>query len=140
MSAFYECELGNVKFNVQTDLGSIRDIIEDKRGDWGESEFYELWTDTKVSKEEYMRSIDEVLELLDGMEEDPSLLVDSIEVVTKKKNGEFRKGGVAVISYLENTSEYYTDFTNAWSVGCIELKALDGKTCELRYNNRQCTN
>lgn len=100
---------------------------------------YEIYTDKYSSYEDVCSDIDSMLDLIEKIETNPEeFLKESVEKVRKKKNGLFWLKSGYTIQSLDYCTEYFTDFTNAWSTPELRLDVLNETECELslRYYTR----
>ncbi len=128
-----EFKVNSVSLYVVMNFEEMRKVLDIAENEWEDGRFTAAWTINhgNVKKEDYMDDIQSMRDLLQSYEQDLSRLEEHIINVRKKKNGEFWKGSVVTIRYLEYVSEYYTDFTNSWNVLQLRLKVLDNHTSNL---------
>lgn len=67
-------------------------------------------------------------------------LEDYLDKIGTKKNGRFRKNGISPIAYLEYSTHYFTDYTNAWDTIRIFMKAISEKEVWLEVQRTTITN
>lgn len=135
-------KVNGVDLTVLMDFDSMKRSLNASEKEWEADRFTIAWTvdDGNVTKEDYMKDIEDTRNLIATFEQDPSILEEYVEQVRTKKNGEFWKNSGLTIKYLENVSSYFTDFTNAWSVLQLRLRVLDAKTCVLQLELKTETN
>lgn len=98
-----------------------------------------LWETGESNQEDVLSDLNEMVSLLRKIEAKPEILAPFIEEIRKKKNGWFWSNSGTDVRIAENCTEYFTDFTNAWSALMIRLDVLTEDTCKLSVRNRTFT-
>lgn len=104
-----------------------------------EQAFYPIWERDESLPENVVTDIESLIDKLRQIEANPSLLASEIEQVRKKKNGGFWRNSGHDVLIAEHCTEYFTDFTNAWSALMIRLDVEDEMTCRLSVRHRTFT-
>lgn len=105
----------------------------------GNMGFNPLWEREESKAEDVFADLASLTELLERIEANPDVLIPFVEEVRKKKNGGFWRNSGTDVRVAQNCTEYFTDYTNAWSALMIRLDVLDENTCELSVRNRTFT-
>lgn len=105
----------------------------------GDVGYNPLWETEESKQEDVLCDLDELASLLREIEAKPEILAPFIEEIRKKKNGWFWSNSGADVQIADNCTEYFTDFTNAWSALMIRLDVLTEDTCKLSVRNRTFT-
>lgn len=105
----------------------------------GNISFQPIWSKEDSEKELVIADLNGLIFFLLEIESNPDLLIPHIEKIRKKKNGDFWKNSGTDVLLAENCSEYFTDFTNAWSVLMIRLDVETNDTCTLDVRHRTFT-
>lgn len=105
----------------------------------GEIGYNPLWESEESKEEDVVNDLNSLSSLLRKIEENPELLAPFIGAIRKKKNGGLWKKSGADVLIAENCTEYFTDFTNAWSTLMIRLDVLTEDTCQLSVRTRTFT-
>lgn len=105
----------------------------------GETEYNVIYTEDIADVDEAVADLDKMQHALSAIEADPSVLSPHIDQIRKKKNGGFWKQSGTDVLLAENCTEYFTDFTNAWSALVLRLDVVDEQTCTLSLRERTFT-
>lgn len=105
----------------------------------GEISYQPIWEREDSAKELVLADLDSMISYLEEIETDFDVLIPHVEAVRKKKNGDFWKNSGTDVLIAENCTEYFTDFTNAWSVLMIRLDVETADTCTLSVRHRTFT-
>lgn len=81
----------------------------------------------------------EMINYIDSILNNPNQLLDFIDELPKKKNGSYYKGRVKFLKRMDNCCDFYTDFTNAWSLPVLRLKVISDTECNVEFNIEQIT-
>lgn len=120
--------------NEHTYLEMLKDKVRD-----GERGFSVLWEDESAAPEDSLKDIEDMQRILTRIEAIPDSLAVNIDSIRKKKNGGLWKNSGTDIFVSNHCTEYFTDFTNAWSAYVIRLHVIDEGTCELVLTQRTFT-
>lgn len=101
---------------------------------------YKLHSEDYSTFDEVEKDIDLMMELVNELENDIDLLKNYVGLIKKKKNGTFWLKSGYCIKDLESCTEYFTDFTNAWSTPELRLDVISETECTLRFRYRTRTN
>lgn len=126
---------------ILPDFDSLKDSIKQFRENYYEEGFvkesgyncmlYKIYTDKHSTFNEVEEDVEDMLELIESIENNNDLLIEHIEKVRKKKNGLFWNKSGYCIKTLEACTEYFTDFTNAWSTPELRLDVINENECKL---------
>lgn len=104
------------------------------------SSCYKMYSvDHKSTDEEIRSDVEKIEKFIYSIEEGAFDFESAVSKVRKKKNGKFWAKSNEDILVLEYLSEYFTDFTNAWSVLGFRLKVQDDTTVVLELGERTYT-
>lgn len=134
-----EVVINEVPLTVVVDFKGIKKELELKKVEVQEAEelFMKLHTvDEFATKEESLSDIEQMIKFVDSLENNKDSLSEYVCDVRKKKNGKFWLNSGTTLSRLEFVTEYFTDYTNAWSTPQLRLEVIDADTCELVFRNR----
>lgn len=128
-------DLSNFNFDKERDYAS--NFIE--RFEKEEETFYIIWELNKSGLEEITNDVEDMIEMLNSIQENPEILLEYVKDIRKKKNGMFWRNSGTVIRRMDNCTDYFTDFTNAWSTPELRLDVIDENTCKLAIRERTYT-
>ncbi|WP_283747782.1 hypothetical protein [Bacillus thuringiensis] len=134
-----EVVINEVPLTVVVDFEGIKKSLELKKVEVQETEeqFMKLYeVDGHATKEESLSDIEKMIEFIDSIHNEYEQLVKHVGDIRKKKNGKFWLNSGTTLSRLECVTEYFTDYTNAWSTPQLRLEVIDADTCELVFRNR----
>lgn len=143
MEQFLEFEIGSRVFKVELpDLDEEIRRLEQRKVDFGpDYDVYQvIYTQDDSTEEQVFGDLDKMISFLKSVKEDSSALKEYVSKVRKKKNGDFWLRSIEEIVVADHCTEYFTDFTNAWSVLMISLDVEDATTCSLNVRTRTVTN
>lgn len=131
--------VNGVDLTVQFEPSKMKEIVGYYEKSF-EGQYTEMWTvDEAVTKEQFDGDIERAKTFIAELEAGKVELHAHVEKVRKKKNNKFWSNSGHDILQLTNISEYFTDFTNAWSVLVFRLEVLNETTCELVLRTRTYT-
>lgn len=140
LSTTVEVELNGVKLQVNYDLNRMKEILKSLEKQY-EGQYTKMYTvDEVVTKEEFEEDIQVAKVFVAKLESGSFELLPHVDKVRKKKNQKFWSNSGHDILPLSNISEYFTDFTNAWSVFVFRLEVVSETVCELCLRSRTYTN
>ncbi|MFJ8528701.1 hypothetical protein [Bacillus sp. NPDC094106] len=130
--------VNEVPLTVIADFDKLKEQVTSKKVEVKEEgPFMKLYSvDEYATEEESMNDIDEMLSFLESIMNSHDVLSDYVTNVRKKKNGKFWLNSGLTLSKLSCVTEYFTDYTNAWSTPQLRLEVIDEDTCELVFRNR----
>ncbi|WP_144537397.1 hypothetical protein [Bacillus thuringiensis] len=134
-----EVVINEVPLTVVADFEGIKNDLELKKVEVQEAEelFMKLHeVDEYATREESLRDVEQMLKFVNSLEHNEDALIEHVRDVRKKKNGKFWLNSGTTLSRLECVTEYFTDYTNAWSTPQLRLEVIDADTCELVFRNR----
>lgn len=70
-------------------------------------------------------------QLLNDILNNNDIINRHLNLLILKKNGKFKKNSSSVIKRIESATDYFTDFTNAWSTLELKLKVIDENNVKL---------
>lgn len=142
MSKSVEVTTSGRAFTVNLpDISSVIEQLErTKEGvKEGSVEYNVIYTDEVATVEAILADLTHLQEMMSAVEADPTILTTHIDAIRKKKNGGFwRQSGTDVL-IAENCTEYFTEFTNAWSALLLRLDVEDENTCTFDLRTRTYT-
>lgn len=105
----------------------------------GEISYQPIWEREDSEKESVIKDLDALISYLEQIETNLDVLTPHVEAVRKKKNGDFWKNSGTDVLIAENCTEYFTDFTNAWSALMIRIDVESADSCALSVRHRTFT-
>jgi tRNA(Ile)-lysidine synthase TilS/MesJ len=140
LSTTTELVLNGVKLQVTYDPNRMKETLNSLEKQF-EGQYTKMYTvDEEVTKEEFEEDIQLAREFVAKLESGSFELSPHVEKVRKKKNQKFWSNSGYDVLTLSNISEYFTDFTNAWSVFVFRFEVINETTCELVLRSRTYTN
>ena len=125
----------------ETYLSKVKETISkmliDSRN--GEENYFVVETDKHSNLIDIENDCLEMLNYIDSLLSNPNQLLNFIDDMPKKKNGSYYKGRVNFLKSMDNCCDFYTDFTNAWSLPVLRLKAISDTECSVEFNLEQIT-
>lgn len=123
------------------DFDKEKKSLEQTKADYlnGEISYQPIWEREDSKKENVVSDLDAMVFYLEQIEKNVDVLIPHIEYIRKKKNGDFWKKSGADVLVAQNCTEYFTDFTNAWSALMIRLDVDTTDTCTLSVRHRTFT-
>lgn len=139
MSKTIIVEVNGVTLHIVCDSVKMTAVLDSLEKQF-EGQYIKMYTvDEVVTKEEFELEIASARAFIAQLEAGTLDLLPSVEKVRKKKNGKFWSNSGYDMLQLTNISDYFTDFTNAWSVFVFRLEVLNETTCELVLRSRTYT-
>lgn len=135
-------EVGGKAFHVRLpDFQKEKESVDYIKNEYlkGEVSYQPLWEREDAKAEHVLADMENLLKLLGDIEDNADVLIPHIDRIRKKKNGDFWKKSGADVFVAENCTEYFTDFTNAWSALMIRLDVNSEDTCTLSVRHRTFT-
>ena len=123
--------------NFEKELHSLERTKENYLN--GDLSYQRLWEREDSKKEAVLADLEALTTMLLKIEENPGILIPHLEVIRKKKNGGFWKQSGTDVLVAENCTEYFTDFTNAWSALMIRVDVDAEAKCTLSLRHRTFT-
>lgn len=131
-----------VDFTVNLpDLDKERAVLETlkERANSFDDKFQVLWEKEDADEVDVFRDIANIQAILDQVESNPNVLLVHLMDIRKKKNGQFWKNSGVDVYVARYMTNYFTDFTNAWSTYVLRLEVIDEETCTLTLRTRTFT-
>lgn len=66
-------------------------------------------------------------------------IVKTLNTITKTTKGVFRKNSVGELFVIASATDYFTDFTNAWSTMVLKLRAVAPTKIEMVFETKTYT-
>lgn len=98
-----------------------------------------LWEREESKTGNVLADLASLAELLQKIQQNTDILIPFVEEIRKKKNGGFWRNSGTDVRIAENCTEYFTDYTNAWSALMIRLDVVNETTCKLSVRTRTFT-
>lgn len=116
----------------------VLDLLKD-RANSIDDPFQILWEDEDSEEVDVLRDIANIQAILDQVESNPNVLLVHLMDIRKKKNGQFWKNSGVDVYVARYMTNYFTDFTNAWSTYVLRLDVINEETCTLSLRTRTFT-
>lgn len=136
-----ELENGRAVWVVLPDFQKELDSLKRTKEDYlnGDLSYQRLWEREDSKKEAVLADLEALETMLLKIEENPGIVIPYLDIIRKKKNGGFWKQSGADVLIAENCTEYFTDFTNAWSALMIRVDVDAEAKCTLSLRHRTFT-
>ena len=133
----FKHKIGKNEFRIICNKSSILKELEDEIASYEEGVYVgylETGGDGYLSKDQYLKNIEDIKCVLDDYLEDKKL-IEFIERVKKKKDGTFYKGRVVETARCDNCT-YFEEWHNTWTYNELKVKAIDDTILSISYSQK----
>lgn len=102
---------------------------------------YPLYSVNELSKkEDILKEQETIIKQLKELYLDDTKWLPILDGIGVKKNGRFKKNSISQFMVVESATNYFTEFTNAWSTLVFKLKAKSEDTVQMISDEVTFTN